>query len=51
MMKTFAHYFDGPTLGGYEDALPIIPMEEKLPDRRRGLGKGKCCHVQIESLP
>jgi hypothetical protein len=34
MMKTFAHYFDGHAPGGYEDALPIIPREEKLPDRR-----------------
>jgi hypothetical protein len=34
MMKTFAHYFDGPAPGGCEDALPIIPREKKLPDRR-----------------
>jgi hypothetical protein len=34
MMKTFAHYFDGHAPGGYEDALPIIPREEKLSDMR-----------------
>jgi hypothetical protein len=35
MMKTFAHYFDGPAPGGCEDALPIILREEKCPDRRK----------------
>jgi hypothetical protein len=52
MMKTFAHCFDGPAPGGYEDALPIIPREAKLPDmREEALARASAATFKLRVCP